>query len=149
MAILPLYLNHMHKFCSFLLHFLTPSPQWFYALFQPILRTIYIFMCTYLALWIFGEISLSKEHKASSLFESGFTITREWAFHNLWFNSNANKLASFLGTSWRSSLEEWEELHDFRKDIFEGKHKFLHSQEGCTLVLANPHPLQPVLHKLS
>ena len=90
MAILPLYLNHMHKFCSFLLHFLTPSPQWFYALFQPILRTIYSFTCTHLALLIFGERSLLKEQKASSLFESGSAITWERAFYNLWLNSSAN-----------------------------------------------------------
>ena len=54
--------------------------QWFYVLFQPPLQTIHIFTCTYLALLIFGERSLSEEKKVSSLFESGSAITWERAF---------------------------------------------------------------------
>ena len=58
--------------------------QWLYVLFQPISQTIYIFTCTYLALLIFGERSLSEEQKDSSLFESGSAITQEQPFGNLW-----------------------------------------------------------------
>ena len=55
-------------------------------------------MYIYLALLTFGERSLSEEQKASSLFESGFAITWERAFHNLLFDSSANKLAPLSGT---------------------------------------------------
>ena len=46
----------------------------------------------------FGERSLSKEKKASSLFEIGFAVTLERAFRNLWFDSSANKLVLLLRT---------------------------------------------------
>ena len=45
----------------------------------------------------FVERSLSKEQKASSLFESGFAVTWEQAFRILWFDSGAKKLAPLLG----------------------------------------------------
>ena len=54
--------------------------KWSYVLFQPILQTIYIFTCTYLALLIFGKRSLLEENKANSLFKNGYSITWEQAF---------------------------------------------------------------------
>ena len=70
--------------------FLESIAQWFCVLFQPILQTIYSFICTYLAFLIFGERSISEEQKASSLFESGSAVTWERAFRNLCLNSSAN-----------------------------------------------------------
>ena len=96
MAIFPLCWNHLHNFCSFLLHFLTPLPNGSMSCFNQFYKQFIVSLVD-LALLTFGERSLSEEQKASSLFESGSIVTWEQAFHNLWLNSSANKLAPLSG----------------------------------------------------
>ena len=90
MATLPLCWNRLHKFCLFLLHILTPSPNCSVFCFNQFYKQ-FIVTLVYLALLTFSEGSLSEEQKASSLFKSGSVVTWEWAFHNLWPNASANR----------------------------------------------------------
>ena len=97
MAIFPLCWNHLHKFCLFLLYILTPSPNGSMFYFNPLTNNSYFHLHISDIVNI-GERSLLEDKKSSSLFESGSTVTWEQAFHNLWFNSSANKLAPLPGT---------------------------------------------------
>ena len=107
------------KFWLSLLYILTPSPNDVVFCFNQFHKQFIVSICIYISGTVIHLVRDPSQKRRRPVLSSKavLLLPESEPFHNLWFNSSANKLAPLPGTSWRLSLEERQELHNFRKEI--------------------------------